>query len=236
MSGKQRLVIVGAGGHGAEVQSYVNDLQKNGWDGELLGFLDDSVPKGVRENLRVIGTLMEFVDRPPEFFQDLIYITALGDNPTRRTIVEKLEATYSDRLIPWTLIHPTAYVGRDVVIGGGTLLAPGSIVTSRVSIGKHCILNVKASVSHDCILGDYCNINPDATLCGRCRIEDGAYIGTGATLIGRNTVGRGAIIGGGAVITHNIEPDVTAVGVPARVIKRHASANNCDQTGDSKLK
>ena len=46
------------------------------------------------------------------------------------------------------LIHPRAYVGHDVEIGEGTLLAPATLATTRISLGRQVILNVKASVSH----------------------------------------------------------------------------------------
>ena len=216
-----RLVILGAGGHGAEVQTYVHDLSAEGWNGSLLGFLDDGLPPGQHLGLSVLGGIDEFVDRSPEFFADLFYLTAVGSNPARRKLVERMDGLYRGRIRPWTLIHATVWKGAEVSIGDGTCVAPGAIVTTRARIGRHCILNVKASVSHDCVLGDYVNLNPGATVCGNVTIGDGAYIGTGATLINKVSVGRNAIIGAGAVVVRDIPDSVTAVGVPARVIKRH---------------
>jgi sugar O-acyltransferase (sialic acid O-acetyltransferase NeuD family) len=219
MTTADKLVVVGAGGHGSEVQAYIRDLAAQGWKGEFLGFVDDHAPIGRHRNVNVLGTLAELCVRPPEFLRNLVYFTALGDNPSRLRLVERIESL-APGLRPWTLIHPLAYVGEDVEIGAGTLLAPGTIVTSRVKIGRHCILNVKASVSHDCVVGDYANINPGVTVCGNCRIGEGAYIGTGATVINGATIGAGAIIGGGAMVVRDIPPHVTAVGVPARIIKQ----------------
>jgi sugar O-acyltransferase (sialic acid O-acetyltransferase NeuD family) len=215
-----KLVVMGAGGHGSEVQAYIRDLSLHGWKGEFLGFVDDPAPGGSHRNLNVLGTLAEFCARPPEFLRNLVYITALGDNPSRLRLVERIESL-APGLKPWTLIHPLAYVGEDVELGEGTLLAPGVVVTSRVKIGRHCILNVKASISHDCVVGDYVSLNPGVTVCGSCRIGAGAYIGTGATVINGVSIGAGAIIGGGATVVRDIPPNVTAVGVPARVIKQH---------------
>jgi len=221
MAGKHRLVIVGAGGHGSEVQSYVRDLIAHQWDGELLGFLDDHAPRGHYRNVDVIGTLEDFREAPPAFFENLFYLTAFGSNPLRRTVVGRLEAAYGTRMQPWTLRHPSAYTGEDVEIGAGTLLAPEVVITSRVKIGRHCILNVKASVSHDSVVGDYANLNPGATVCGNCRIGEDVYLGAGATVIDRVSIGSGTIVGAGATVIHDLEPNVTAVGVPARVIKRN---------------
>jgi len=220
-SATQRLVIFGAGGHGSEVQAYVRDLIGRGWNGELLGFIDDAVPQGLHGNLSVIGDLQGLAGWPPEFFDGLSYLIAVGNNAVRRKIVERIEGACGARLTPWTLVHPSAYIGENVGIGAGTLLAPGSMATSRVKIGRHVILNVKASVSHDCVIGDYVNLNPGVTICGNCCIGEGAYIGAGATVIDGITIGSGAVIGAGAVVVRDVEPDVTAVGVPARVIERH---------------
>lgn len=215
-----KIVLVGAGGHGREVRAYILDLLSRGWPGQLLGFLDDALPKGPHGDLKIIGTLEEFASQPPESLQGTRYLAAVGDNPTRRGLVERIERSFGNCLPPWRLIHPSAFVG-DSEVGAGTLLAPGSIVTARSRIGRHVILNVKASVSHDCEVGDFVNLNPGVTVCGWCRVGEGAYIGAGATLIDRVRIGEGAIIGAGAVVTRDIPPHVTAVGVPARVTEAH---------------
>lgn len=220
-SSKARVVIVGAGGHGSEIQAYILDLLNDGWDGQFVGFVDDVVPKGRNRNLNVLGTLAELATSSECFLKDLKYLTAMGDNELRRQVVERIASLWSGQLKPWTLIHPSAFVGEAVEIGEGTLLAPGSVVTSRVKIGRHCILNVKVSVSHDCFLGDFINLNPGVTVCGKCRIGDGANVGAGATVIDGMQIGSRAVIGAGAVVVDNIPPDVTAVGVPARIIKTH---------------
>ena len=45
------------------------------------------------------------------------------------------------------------------------------------------------------------------------------WIGAGATIMLGVTVGENSIIAAGAVVTHDIPPNVTAAGVPARVVK-----------------
>jgi sugar O-acyltransferase (sialic acid O-acetyltransferase NeuD family) len=218
-----RLVIVGAGGHGAELGAYVEDLIRGGWSGELLGYLDDGAAPGpgVRP---VVGKLNAFEECPPEFFDRLCYLTALGSNHLRRKVVHRLGALYGSRLVPWTLVHPTAYTGFQVEVGEGSCLAPYALATTRVRIGKHCILNVKASVSHDCVLGDYVNVNPGATVCGNVTVGDGAYIGAGAVIKEKIRIGAGSVIGAGAVVIADIPPNVTVAGVPARVIRANEVA------------
>lgn len=207
------LVVIGAGGHGAETIAY---LRRLGAKVRLLGAIDDGrteMPGGAR-HLGGIDRLLELAARRKRV---LHYITAVGDNATRMKIVARIEAARIARLKPWTLVHPDARAGTlDVLIGEGSCLAPAAIVTTRARIGRHCILNVKASVSHDCIVGDYCNLNPGATICGGVTLGEGCYIGAGATIVPGATIGAWTTVGAGAVVVGDLPGGVTAVGVPAR--------------------
>jgi acetyltransferase EpsM len=217
MSAKDReIIILAAGGHAAEVYSY---LQEAGMS--VLGLIDEFKQPGHWGDSRILGNfddlqrLLQERDSTP-----FGYITAVGSNAVRQELVArvgKLPATLS----AITLQHPSASRGRGVVVGEGTLLAPGSIVTTRTHIGRHCIVNVKASVSHDCRVGDFVNLNPGVTVCGKVRIGEGAFIGAGATIIDGISIGAWSVIGAGAVVVRDIPDQVTAVGVPARVVKRN---------------
>ncbi len=215
------LYILGAGGHGRELHSYIEDLRRAGWDGRLLGFLDDNVAPGVHRRLDVLGSIAGIENRLLVLGK-AHYLTAFGSNEVRRRVVADVEARFHGRMIPWTLIHPRASLGEDVRIGAGSCLAPGVIVTAQTSIGSHCILNVKASVAHDCDIGDFVNINPGATVCGSVQIGEGAYIGAGAVVKDGVSIGAWTVIGAGAAVVRDIPAAVTAVGVPARIIRRHA--------------
>jgi sugar O-acyltransferase (sialic acid O-acetyltransferase NeuD family) len=218
-----QLVIIGAGGHGSELYSYVQDLRAAGDDIRLLGFVDEVRPPGRWGEAEILGNfddLRAILLRHRE--ETVHYITAIGDNRARQEFVRKAESLRAPNLSAWTLRHPTATVGADVAIGPGTCLAPGAIVTTRVTIGSHCILNVKASVSHDCVIADFVNINPGAVLAGAVRVGRASFVGAGATVIQGISIGEDTIVGAGAVVVGDLPARVTAVGVPARIIKHHS--------------
>ncbi len=218
-SAPHEIVVIGAGGHAAEVCAYLQASDRP----ILLGCLDDHKAVGVAGDLPVLGTL----DRLRELAATrpvVGIITATGDNALRRAFVDRVEGLNLPNLSWWTLVHPDASLGPSVTIGAGTCLAPGSIVTTRVRIGRHCIVNVKASISHDAIVGDFVNINPGVVVAGQTRIGDGCYIGAGATIIDHVTVGAGTIVGAGAVVIDDLPAGVTAVGVPARLLKARAGS------------
>lgn len=220
MERKKRVIIIGAGGHGRELRSYVCDLSRKEAV-ELAGFVDERKGTGNKFATSVVlgdfFHLGEFLSRRAK--TTFWYITAAGDNEVRREFVRKAELIGAANLAAWTLRHPDSSAGRDVSVGEGTCLAPGSLITTHTSLGRHCILNVHASVSHDCRIGDFTNINPGAVICGNVRIGAGCYIGAGATIIDKVTIGEGTIVGAGAVVISDLPAHVTAVGVPARIIK-----------------
>ena len=207
------LVIIGAGGHGAEVAAYAKDMGL-----PLAGAFDDGKAAGPWH----VTTLLGALDRLPEFCAGrtrVEYITAFGSNGVRREMVRRIEEMKVSNLVPAALSHSTSWSGATVTVGAGTLLAPNTLVTTRARIGAHCILNVRASVSHDCVVEDYCNINPAATLCGDVHLGEGCYVGAGAVVIEKRAIGAWTIVGAGSVVTRDLPPGVTAVGVPARIIK-----------------
>jgi sugar O-acyltransferase (sialic acid O-acetyltransferase NeuD family) len=216
------LVIIGAGGHGTEVLSYISDLAREGASIRVRGFVDEGKPPGRWKGSEILGGFAEleaFLEH--EGSPTIQYITALGNNRAREACVRKVDRVRVRPPRPWTLWHPRSIVGADVCVGAGTCLAPGSILTTNIRIGSHCIVNVGASISHDTELGDHVNVNPGAIVAGNVRIGAGCYIGAGATIIDQVSIGEWSTVGAGAVVVEDLPPFVTAVGVPAKVIKRH---------------
>jgi sugar O-acyltransferase (sialic acid O-acetyltransferase NeuD family) len=210
------LLVLGAGGHGAEVGAYAAaDGSVN-----LLGFIDESKARGCDGLVEVLGDLGELARRCEAAKPGLVhYITAFGSNEARQRVVAKVKALGLANLVPWTLVDGGAHRGPAVELGDGTCVAPGAIVTTRIRIGAHCIVNVNASVSHDCVVGNFCNINPGAVLCGNVTLGEGCYVGAGAIIKERVTIGAWTIVGAGAVVIGDLPAAVTAVGAPARAIK-----------------
>ena len=69
------------------------------------------------------------------------------------------------------------------------------------------------------MVGDYCHIVPHATLCGQVHVGEGTIMGVGSYAIPCVHIGCWSTIGAGAAVVKDIPDGVTAVGVPARVVK-----------------
>jgi len=168
------------------------------WGKDLLGF-------------RIVG--------PVDFLQTLenpLAIVAVGENAVRRKIVQ---------LYPknrwFSATHPAAFVDPSVVLGVGTVVFAGCVLQAESKIGDHAIVNTGATVDHDCLVENFAHLCPGVHLAGQVSIGEGCFLGTGAAVIPGKTVGAWTIVGAGAAVVSHLPSDVTAVGVPARVIKVH---------------
>lgn len=212
------LIVIGAGRHGKEVCAYAIDMGL-----PLAGAVDEHRERGPWHLTQVIGGLAQLREVCAGH-SEVAYITAVGSNRDRQRLVHAVDALGIANLKAMQLRHPLSWSGPQVDIGAGTLLAPGALVTTSARVGQHVIMNVKASVSHDCDIGDFCNLNPGATICGDVAVGEGAYIGAGATVINNVKIGAWTIVGAGAMVTHDLPAGVTAVGVPARIIRAKEAA------------
>lgn len=195
-----RLVIIGASGHG----KVVADIARlNGY--EDIAFLDDD--ENVKEcaGYPVVG---KSADAPAgEVF------VAVGNAEARKRLTE----LYKDREQP-VLIHPSAVVAGDVKIGKGTVIMAGAVINPDARIGKGCIVNTSSSVDHDCVVEDYVHIAVGAHLSGTVAVGEKTWIGTGATVSNNVSICGGCMIGAGAVVIKDIDKPGTYVGVPAKLM------------------
>jgi sugar O-acyltransferase (sialic acid O-acetyltransferase NeuD family) len=208
----QRILILGAGGHGQVVADILREMARAGAAVEPIGFLDDdpalraTAPLG----LPVLGGLAERVDVEAA-------IVAIGDNATRRELFERLRAR-GVKLA--TAIHPRAVVAAGVPIGPGSVVAAGAIVNTGSVVGVNAILNTGCTVDHHNQIGDHAHIAPGAHLAGQVHVGEGALVGIGATVLPKCRIGAWATVGAAALVRADIPEHATAVGVPARIIRR----------------
>lgn len=210
-----RIVIIGAGGHAREILGVLLESQNDGQPVEPLGFIDENPETRGQfiDGLPVLGDFSWFrgVDT-----SRIEVVCALGAPQVCRRLAQQaqdLGLRLASAISPRACISPRAQLGRSIVV------FPNVIVNTGAIIGDFVTLNVAVTVSHDASVGDFSNVNPGVHLAGRVNVGEGCYLGMGSNVIQGITIGGWSIIGAGAVVIRDLPPFVTAVGVPARVIK-----------------
>jgi sugar O-acyltransferase (sialic acid O-acetyltransferase NeuD family) len=141
-------------------------------------------------------------------------IIGIGDNKIRR----KISSTFTQQ--KWqTVIHPSAIISTDVLIGEGSVIMAGVIIQPGAVIGKHCIINTGTCIDHDCVIGDFVHIAPNCSLAGGVSVSEGTFIGIGTSIIPNKAIGSWTIVGAGSVIINDQPDNCTTLGVPAKPIK-----------------
>jgi len=101
---------------------------------------------------------------------------------------------------PVTLIHPSAIVSPEVVIGDGAQIMAGSVIQPGCRIGSGAIINTGATIDHDCHVEPFAHIAPGVTLCGNVTVGENSLIGAGATVIPGITIGSNCLVAAGAIV------------------------------------
>lgn len=209
------IAVFGTGGSGRETASYVLDLMyANGLrhikENEHLIFTHNNPEEQTQTIWGYPVVPLDQVD-----LNKYAVSIAVGSPQTREKICNDLgkEARYTN------VIHPSAYIGQNVKIEEGVIIAPGCILTCDIQLGRQVHLNLHTTIAHDTVLGDFVTTAPGVKVSGNCHLEARTYLGTNAGLRQGISVKEDSIVGMGASVVKNIEEAGVYAGVPAKLIK-----------------
>lgn len=202
----KKLNLFGASGHAKVI---IDIIKSNNL--ELAHIFDDNKSIDKLLNYKVTTSY------DSNLLESSPLLVSIGDNVIRKKI-----AFINDTNLSEPLIHPSAIISSEVVLGKGTVVMPNVVINSGTRIGENCIINTSAVIEHDCIIEDYVHISPNAALAGGVKVREGSHVGIGANIIQSIEIGEWSNIGAGAVVVKNIPSHCTAVGIPAKPIKFHS--------------
>jgi sugar O-acyltransferase (sialic acid O-acetyltransferase NeuD family) len=222
----KNLVIFGTGGMAREVHQIVEDINAVSPTWNFLGFLDGNAAQHGKEvhGYPVFGGADWFSSSSA---YDIYVVVAIGNTVSRRKVIESIKKQNKASFA--TLVHPRAWVGSRVDIGEGSIICPGALITTDLTIGSHVIINSGSTIAHDVVIDDFVTIAPAVNVSGSVRMGQGVDLGTGSTVIQGLSIGEWSIVGAGAVVVKDIEPNVTAVGMPAKTIKTRPTGWHLEQ-------
>lgn len=208
----KNLVIVGAGGMGRSV--YCIAIGSIGYNKDFIikGFIDDD-----------LRALNDFVGYPPiigtiaEYKPDVndVFVCSVGNTKTKKIICEKLKEKGA---IFHKLVHKTAIVRQNAVIGEGTIVADYASVGADAVIGCNSLIQSYSIVAHDCIIGDYVRIDTHAVCVGGVKVQDIATVHTGAILSHKVIVEEGATVGAASFVFKRVKAGRSVFGNPAKYL------------------
>jgi sugar O-acyltransferase (sialic acid O-acetyltransferase NeuD family) len=204
----QRMIIVGAGGLGREVEALARNDYANGKDWYLGGFLDTrpEVLAAFAMKISVIGDPTTFVPEPND-----IFIVAIGDTRFKRKVVAPLRLKGANFVSLRTnvQISPRAKFGTSVFCDHATL-------SVDATVGDFAFIGADTIIGHDAVVGDYSHIGARCFIAGRARIGEGATVDPMACIAMDVRVGEGSVVGLGSVVFNEVPAGATVVGNPAR--------------------
>lgn len=142
--------------------------------------------------------------------------TLATDGTSAMVLYRLMQGARDARLVPLELIfNKLNSVFNACVIGRGTDFGPGFVIIHSDGI----VINGKVRggsnvhLEHQVTIGD--NGAGSSPVLG-----NDIYIGAGAKVIGPVAIGDGARVGANAVVVHDVQPETTVVGIPAKPVRR----------------
>jgi len=123
---------------------------------------------------------------------------------------------------PFAKLRPGTEIAEDVHIGSFTELVRTKVgrgsKVPHVSYLGDTDLGADANIGAGTITANFDGVNKNRT-----EIGDGAFVGVDTMLVAPVKLGKESRTGAGSVVTKDIPDGATAVGVPARVVRRKSS-------------
>lgn len=115
----------------------------------------------------------------------------------------------------WLLRLMGAQVGNKVYIGSRTLIDP--------NYPELLTIEDNVMISYGCFIFMHDSSVPEVAV-GKVVIKKGAYLGLSSVVLPDVTIGERAVVGACALVTRDVAPHTTVVGIPAKPVIENTGA------------
>ncbi len=199
-----QIVIIGSGGLAAEITlCYENTSSGPYKDLSVKGYIDyeyniEKYWKRYHLDKAVLNDIDNY-----KIVEEDYYVIGIADVDFRKVVINKIKEK-GGRFI--NLIHPTAIVDKNVIIGTGNIIGPYCLVGPNVKLGDFNVILAQSIVSHDCLVG--CNnIFATSVICGHVKVGDDNFFGARSTVIPHIKIGNRNKIQAGMIVDSDVSED-----------------------------
>jgi len=200
---QKKIIIIGSGGHSAEIDDYFQYAKKKDPDFDLVlhGFIDDN-----HRNYQHYDFTAPFLGdiQSHQVQSDCFYIMGIANLKYRKPIIENF---LSKGALFINFIHPDAYISPSSTIGNGVVIAPGVNIGPKVTVGDFTLINARASIGHDSKVGMYNFICPNVCFSGFTIAGEENLFGINSATIPGVVVGNRNKIAAGMTLDKNVGDD-----------------------------
>lgn len=164
------------------------------------------------------------ISSTPELLkQDLsgkLFCLSIGDNLIRRDVASKIRQ--KGGRLP-SLIHPSVEISPSASVEEGVVLKRNVTIQAASVIKSDTIICDNTTVCHHTQINEGCFIAGSSVVGAYTKVRNFVFIGQGVIIASGKVaeIGEKAIIGAGSVVVKDVPDNVTVVGVPAKIIKKH---------------
>lgn len=211
------IVILGSSGFAKEVLWLLEENNKYEKEWNILGFIDQSYGDDAKRILGypIIGDDTWLL----QYSKEINVVCGIGSSKLREKVVQKFIGRNNIKFP--SIISKNAIVSEHVKMGKGCIVCAGTIFTVDIVVGDFVTVNLNCTVGHEAVLGNYITLYPDVNVSGNVTIQAKSEVGTGSQIIQGLKIGKNTIVGAGTVVIKDLPGNCTAVGNPAKVIKKN---------------
>lgn len=199
----EKIIIVGSGGHGAELTDYIkyNEKIKGIKEFDVIGYLDDNPTNYANYKFEapLVGGVRDHVVR-----HDCLYLMGIANLQYRRLFVDRYSADGAKFV---SLIHETAFISDSAHIGIGVIVSPLVNIGPNVVVGDFTLVNARCGIGHDTKIGKFNFLSPNVSFTGHTEIGDDNLFGINSATIPGIQIGNRNKVMAGMILDKNVGDD-----------------------------
>lgn len=206
------LIIYGFGGFGREIACLIQAINKVKPQWNILGFIDDGVPKGTE---CPYGKVLGDIALLNEIKEPTALVIAIATPKIIVNIVDKI--TNPHIYYPNIIAPDVLYFDRgSFSVGKGNIITFSCRMSCNINLGDFNILNGQVSFGHDVSLGSYNVLMPETRISGEATIGNGNFFGVRSLVLQGIKIGNNTRIGAASIVMRNTKDNNLYIGNPAK--------------------